>query len=132
MPISSRGCGLEIARCTLLPATPPCSLHLRRGRDDGSLTVGRVGGRQLGGGAMLLVLENSTHDSYNDVLALFSTRLGWFLRRVWLLSWRVEVQGYIEVTIAKELRHPQPLHDSILAERYSLQPGFCRFCMPAP
>ena len=31
---------------------------------------------------MLLVLENSTHDSYNDVLSLFSTRLGWFLRRV--------------------------------------------------
>ena len=31
---------------------------------------------------MLLVIENSTHDSYNDVLALFSTRLGWFLRRV--------------------------------------------------
>ena len=42
----------------------------------------RLDDRVLGGGAMLLVIENSTHDSYNDVLALFSTRLGWFLRRV--------------------------------------------------
>jgi hypothetical protein len=47
-----------------------------------TMPVCRVGGRQLGGGAMLLVLENSTHDSYNDVMSLFSTRLGWFLRRV--------------------------------------------------
>ena len=49
------------------------------------LAAGRVcrsEGKQLGGGAMLLVFENTTHDSYNDVLALFSTRLGWFLRRV--------------------------------------------------
>ncbi len=44
--------------------------------------VCRVDSKELGGGAMLLVFENTTHDSYNDVLALFSTRLGWFLRRV--------------------------------------------------
>ena len=36
----------------------------------------------VGGGAMLLVLENSTHDTYNDILPLFYARLGWLLRKV--------------------------------------------------
>ncbi len=53
-----------------------CALRLAAVRSH------RTDGKELGGGAMLLVFENTTHDSYNDVLALFSTRLGWFLRRV--------------------------------------------------
>ena len=35
----------------------------------------------MGGGALLLVLEGSTHDTYNDIMPLFATRLGWLLRK---------------------------------------------------
>lgn len=40
------------------------------------------GGESLGGGALLLVLANSTHDTYNDILPLFATRLSWLLKKV--------------------------------------------------
>lgn len=47
-----------------------------------SFVVRSLGGASVGGGAMLLVLENSTHDTYNDILPLFYARLGWLLRKV--------------------------------------------------
>lgn len=36
----------------------------------------------MGGGALLLVLAASTHDTYSDILPLFATRLSWLLRKV--------------------------------------------------
>ena len=37
---------------------------------------------------MLLVLENSTHDTSNDVVQLFGPRLHWLLAKVTLCSSR--------------------------------------------
>ena len=38
--------------------------------------------RREGGGSVLLVLENSTHDTSNDVVQLFGPRLHWLLDKV--------------------------------------------------
>lgn len=38
--------------------------------------------RREGGGSVLLVLENSTHDTSNDVVQLFGSRLHWLLDKV--------------------------------------------------
>jgi hypothetical protein len=40
------------------------------------------GTRRAGGGAVLLVLEHSSHDTSNDVVQLFAPRLRWLLAKV--------------------------------------------------
>lgn len=41
----------------------------------------RADGRP-GGGALLLVIRNSTHDTFSDLPVLFATRFSWLLSRV--------------------------------------------------
>ena len=38
--------------------------------------------REVGGGALLLAVEGSTHDSFSDLPLLFTARFSWLLSKV--------------------------------------------------